>query len=73
MAKVNVGDKVRVAKRPGIFTYDFYAGNIGVVIGFLNDPKAANNGAALIEIENEMGYLTRPYINLEELTIVEGN
>ncbi len=70
---LQVGDKVRVdhtrmdadGQYPDF--HNFYEDNVGEILKFLNDPKASNNGAPLVEIRQKFGETIRVYIGTGDL------
>lgn len=62
---IQIGDRVKVVVDPT----NWYRG-VGVVVGFLNNKFATNNGAALVEIKNPDDMTIRPYINVNQLAKV---
>ena len=74
----SLGDKVRVKcdARGMLSEESWYGTNVGEIIGFLDDPSDANNGAALLQIKTAVKFNiggkmepmeTRPYINTDQL------
>jgi len=64
----SVGDKVTIKDDPS--DPGFYP-NPGTIIGFLDDSRAANNGAALVDIIQAYGQRIKAYINTDRLVKVE--
>ncbi len=70
---LQIGDKVRVdhTRMDADGTYpdfhNFYGENVGTIQKFLEDRKAPNNGAPLVEITQKFGQTIRVYIDTRDL------